>query len=298
MQKYVCMDIGGTSLKYGLADAQGNFFTKASMPTEAATKGAASVIEKAKYIVRKYQETDGISGIAVSTAGVVDPETGRILYASENIPGYTGTKLGELLAADSGLPCTVENDVNSAGLGELWLGAAQGAQDVFCLTVGTGIGGCVILHKRLLHGASYSAGEIGYMHIDKTSSLEEMASTKHLVQEVAAQKGLREDAVDGRQVFAWAREKDPIAVAAIDRMVQCLAVGISNICYVLNPELVILGGGIMAQEVYLKPRILKAFQSVTVSNVFAATRIEFARLQNDAGMIGALYNFLQRQGLL
>ena len=147
MTEYVCIDIGGTALKYGLADAAGVFSDKRTVPSELQEKGATALVEKVIGIVRDYQAGHAIQGVAISTAGIVDPEQGSIIYAMPHFPGYTGTPLARLISEAAGVFCTVENDVNCAGLGELWQGAGQGVDSLCCMTVGTGIGGCVLLQE-------------------------------------------------------------------------------------------------------------------------------------------------------
>ena len=293
MKQYVCIDIGGTSIKYGLADEQGIFTAKSSMDTEAREKGAEGIQEKILSIVDGYRELHEVDGVAVSTAGIVDPQEGRIIYAGGSFPGYTGTRLRELVERSCELPCTVENDVNCAGLGEFWLGAAQGTKSAFCITVGTGIGGCVLLDGRVWHGSGCSAGEIGYMQVGGPGTLEDLASTRHMVEEAAESHHTPVSEVDGKMVFDWARAGDADAVNAIAHMLTPLAKGICNVCYVLNPEVVVVGGGIMAQEAYLKPRLMLELQERMLPSVLEHTRLEFASLKNDAGMLGALYYFLQ-----
>ena len=293
MSRYICIDIGGTAVKYGLADEQGRLLDKSSMETKA-QEGPQALLENIREVAADYQSQQAVAGIAVSTAGIVDPEKGSILFAGDNLPGYTGTEVRAILERDCGIPCEVENDVNCAGLGELWLGAGRGAKSLVCITVGTGIGGCVILDGRLVHGAGCCAGEIGYMQIGEAGTLEQMAAVPQLIREVAVSRKLPLEAVDGRMVFQLARTGDADAVNAIEHMMIRLAKGIANICYVLNPERVILGGGIMSQREYLGPRLSFILQQHMVPAIWKSTRLEFAVLENDAGMLGALYNFLQK----
>ncbi|MFA6849790.1 MAG: ROK family protein [Selenomonadaceae bacterium] len=298
MRQYICIDIGGTSIKHGVADENGVFIDKGEMPAEALKTGGAGILVKVKKIIRDYMQktTVKFSGVAISTAGIVDPEKGEIIYATpNNIPGYTGTKVKAEIEAACGLFCTVENDVNCAGLGEVWLGAGKGAKSVCCLTVGTGIGGCVILDGHLFHGASNSAGEIGYMHIPGGGKFEDRASTTSLVKEIAARKGIPAETLDGRKIFAWAADGDRETIEAIDIIMERLAIGIANVCYVLNPEVIILGGGIMAQAKLLEPKIKTALSKQLIPSIFEKTKIVFSMLQNEAGMLGALYNFRQKQ---
>ena len=295
MKRYMCFDIGGTSVKFGVAGESGALLHKGEIPNVITQKGVDGLVESLASVMEQYQQEYRLYGIAVSTAGVVDPEKGLILYAPKYFPGYPGTALGERLEKRCGLPCTVENDVNAAALGEYWLGAGQGAKSLFCITVGTGIGGCALLDGRVLHGAACFGGEAGLQHITPGSTWEEMASTRALVRNVAKAKGFSETALDGRKIFALALDGDEEAAAAIARQMDDLATGIANICYILNPERIIVGGGIAAQEAYLYPLLDTALRDKLLPLVYEKLTLRFAALQNDAGMLGALYNFLMRQ---
>ena len=294
MKKFICIDVGGTSIKYGLSNEIGEFTHKGSMDTEALEKGGPGILEKIKTISKKYIANNDIEGICISTAGMVDPKEGKVVYALEHlIPEYTGMEIKKEVEKEFSIRCEVENDVNCAGLGETWLGAGQNAKSSICLTIGTGIGGCVILNNKLVHGFSNSAGEVGYMNING-ESFQDLASTSSLVRKVAEIKNIPQHNISGKIIFDMAKNNDKDCLNEIDNMVKSLAIGIANICYVINPEVVILGGGIMAQEEFLKPRIDKALKEILVPRVYENTKIEFAKRQNDAGMIGALYNFLSQ----
>ena len=292
---YMCFDIGGTSIKYGFADEKGNLLLKGEMPNEIQTKGVDGFIDGLVFITNANQEKYDLKGIAVSTAGVVDLDKGVILYAPQYFPGYPGTALQECLEKRCGLPCAVENDVNTAALGEYWLGAGQGAKSLFCITVGTGIGGCAILDGKVIHGSAFCAGEAGLQHISPEGTWEEMASTRALIRNVAKAKGLPETELDGKKIFAMAQNGDSNAAAAIEKQMDDLAAGIANICYILNPERIIVGGGIAAQEAYLYPKLDAALRKRLLPFVYERLTLRFAALKNDAGMIGALYNFLMKK---
>ena len=294
---YLCLDIGGTSVKYGVADETGNLLLKGEAPNVIMQKGVKGFSESLVSLAERYRQEYDLQGIAVSTAGVVDPERGVVLYAPKYFPGYPGTHLQELLEAHTGLPCTVENDVNAAALGEYWLGAGKGAKSLFCITVGTGIGGCAILDGQIIHGASCSAGEAGLQHISPEGTWEEIASTSALIRNVAKAKQVPEAELDGRKIFAMAQQGDADASAAIDKQMDDLAVGIANICYILNPERIIIGGGIAAQEKYLYPILDGALRKKLLPLVYDHLTLRFASLKNDAGIIGALCNFLLRNNL-
>lgn len=289
MKYYVCIDIGGTAIKYGLASEEGIFIAKASMSTQA-NLGGMGIVEKIKQIIKDYSAEKIISGVAISTAGVIDYTDGSIKFALA-IPNYTGTKLKAIVEQTFKIKCAVENDVNCIGLGEMWLGAGKGKSSLFCMALGTSIGGCAVLDKKVIHGASNSAGEIAYMLIPG-GNMHELVSTSRLVKDVAKAKKLSLEEVNGKKIFTWARQGDEDCKLAINNLMQHLTDGIVNIVSVLNPEMIILGGGIMAQTEYLQPIIDDLLKTKLEPSVYEQTNIAFAKLQNDAGMLGALYNLL------
>lgn len=295
MKKFICIDIGGTSIKYGILRETGIIIEKGNMDTDALKEGGQGIFEKIKYIISKYLKNYEVEGICISTAGMVDPKDGKILFALEHlIPGYTGMEIKKEVEKEFNIRCEVENDVNCAGLGEMWLGAGKGASSSVCLTIGTGIGGCIIINNELIHGFSNSAGEIGYMKING-EDFQNVASTTSLVKRVTRLKNIAEENINGKMIFDMAKNKDQDCLKEIDYMIKSLAIGIANLSYIINPEVIILGGGIMAQEQFLKPKIEEALRKELIKTIYENTRIEFAKRQNDAGMIGALYNFLNKK---
>ncbi len=297
MNLYGCFDIGGTAIKYGLVDEKGVFADRGEMATEAHAVKGSGIVEKVCRMVQAWLERGyELSGIALSSAGIIDCDKGCIVYAfPQNFPDYSGTKWKAELEKRFHIPCELENDVNCAALGELWLGAGRGKQSLFAITVGTGIGGCAVEGGRLIHGAAGSAGEIAYMRVPG-GMLQDVASVTRLIAEVAEAKGIEAQSLDGRQIFSRAVQGDMDAAAAIEHLVEHLADGIANIAAILNPQCVVLGGGIMAQSDYLRPRIEKAVKDRLPPEIWSEMEIAFAELGNDAGMLGALYNLLQRKG--
>ena len=192
------------------------------------------------------------------------------------------------------IPCEVENDVNCAALGEYWLGAAKNSHSCACLTIGTGIGGCIIIGGKVIHGFSNSAGEVGYMKING-STFQELAATSKLVEKVAKRKKINKEELNGKIIFNLAKEGDIDCIEEIDNLVDTLALGISYIVYLINPEVVVLGGGIMAQREYLEERINTALKDKLIDKVYKSVKIKFAQNQNNAGMLGALYNFKSKK---
>ncbi len=298
MMYYICIDIGGTSIKYGVLSEKGEIFIDGTVSTKV-TEKENFILSDVKKLVRNILDEYGnyeIKGICVSTAGVVNPEKGEIAYAGPTIPKYTGTKIKEELEKEFSISCEVENDVNCAGLGEYWKGAGKGSKSMVCLTIGTGIGGSVILDGKLLNGIGYTAGEIGYMDVNG-SYIQNIASSRYLVEKVQKEKEEKEgitDAITGVDIFELAKKGDEICIAGINEIISNLAVGVRNIIYLLNPEVIVIGGGITAQKEYLEEKIRKEVNDGMISDMFRKTRIELAQQGNQAGLLGALYNFLNK----
>lgn len=302
MSCFVLVDIGGTAIKHALSDAEGTIYARGQRPTEA-QQGGQSICRKVVEIVRQYRQqagAEGLAGVAIDTAGVVKPgEEGEILFAGEQtFPGYTGTRLGKTVQDATGLAVAVENDVNAAALGEYWKGAARGAASVFMATVGTNVGGALLFDGRVFHGASCSAGEIGYLRVHGQKRLfQEIASTQSLIREAAVSHNLSPAELSGEQVFAWAEAGDREAQQAIERFAANLAEGLADVCALLNPERLVLGGAVMAQEKVLRPLLEAELERLVPPSLRAATTLSFAHLGNDAGMIGALYLLRSKLGL-
>lgn len=294
MKKYVSIDIGGTAIKYSVLTEEAEFIHKGKMETEA-WKGGPCILEKTKHIVRDYRKEMEISGICISTAGMVDTEKGEIFYSAPLIPNYAGTKFKETLEQEFHIPCEVENDVNCAGLAESISGAAKGSRVSVCLTIGTGIGGCILIDGKVFHGFSNSACEVGYMHMFD-SDFQTLGATSILTQKVAEQKMEDKEQWSGYRIFEQAKKGDQTCIRAIEDMVEVLGRGIANICYVINPEVVVLGGGVMAQKEYLQSKIERSLKAHLVETLAKNTRLGFAVNQNDAGMLGAFYHFSGKQG--
>lgn len=292
MKEYVSIDIGGTAIKYSVINEDVNILIKKEIDTEAYL-GGNNIIKKVKNIIANFNNEYNICGICISTAGMVG-KNGEILYANELIPNYTGIHIKKLLEEEFDLPCEVDNDVNCAGLAEAINGAGKDAEVSVCLTVGTGIGGCIVIDKKIFHGFSNSACSVGYMNING-GIFEKVAAASVLTKNVALRKNIDVNTINGKYIFENAKLGDIICIEEIDNMIDYLTYGIANICYILNPQVVILGGGIMSQQEYLKERIDVSLKNKLIENIYKNTSVVFAENKNDAGIIGAYYNFIQKR---
>lgn len=296
MERYICVDIGGTSIKHGLIGADGEFVEKGSLDTQA-RKGAGHILERVSKVVENYLAENKISGLCISTAGIVDPLSGEIIHANANIPDYTGTGLKDYFQRRFGIPCEAENDVNCAGIAEAVSGAAADKRIALCMTIGTGVGGCLLIDKEVFHGACNCACEVGYLQLRK-GNLEPEGTAGMLAQRTAEKKGEPVGWWNGKKVLDGAGKQDKDCLEALDHLAEILGIGIANICYVVNPEVVVLGGGIMSREYeeLLCPRIRRAMDEHLIPLIAGQTELRMAAHRNEAGMLGAFYHFLRRRG--
>ena len=320
-KRFFALDIGGTKTKYALLGEKGEILSTYEKDTEA-QRGGSFILENVKGEIRRVlAELKGnppegaqadtkvdakaertaeakteplLSGICISTAGMVDEIKGEIIHAGPQIPEYKGCKWKEEIERRFSIPCEVENDVKCAGLGEYSFGSGKGTSSMLCLTIGTGIGGSFILNGEVYHGTSHSAMEIGYMQIPG-GMFQRMASTSALVKRVASRKGEPEELWNGKRIFEEVAKEDKICLEELDRLCDALSIGLSNLCYAFNPECIVLGGGIMEQKDILLPKIWGHLQEHLVPIVAENTRLLAASLGNRAGLLGAYVHFHNRQ---
>lgn len=285
--KILVFDIGGTEIKYALCDESFNLSDKKSVPTNA-YEGGKRIIERVVEIAKTF---DGVDRIGISTAGQVDSEKGMIVYATDSIPGYTGTQIKQIVESEIGVPCAVENDVNSAALGEAHFGAAKDESNFICLTYGTGIGGAIFLDGKLFKGCGCSAGEFGHFvtHANGLSCTcggcgcyEAYASSGALVRAVAKKTGRQ---LNGREIFA--EFGNPEIKAVIDEWIDEIVVGLKGLVYIFNPSLIVAGGGIM-NEKYITDEINKRLGAQLMQS-FRCVKVRKAEKGNDANLLGAAY---------
>lgn len=281
------VDIGGTSIKSGIWEA-GQIRDVREEDTNASL-GGERVMQTVLKILDRYED---FQAVGISTAGQVDVDKGTILYANENIPGYTGMKIRERIEEKFHVPTAVQNDVNSAAVGEAHYGAGKGTPDFLCLTYGTGVGGAVVMNGEVYTGSGYSAGEFGGMvthpeHRDPRTDMfsgcyERYASTTALVQRVSA---CFPELRNGREIFA--RMEVPEVREQIDQWIEEIVYGLATLVHIFNPALAVLGGGIMEQEYVIRKVQASLHEHIMPS--FRNVRVVQAGLGNKAGMLGAAW---------
>lgn len=288
----LAIDIGGTSIKSNLYAEDG---TSQDAFQERTTRidyraGTNGILEQVADLVEEYAAKHVVEGVAISSAGVIDPKKGEVTYSGYTIPGYRGTNFKEAIESRFGFCCSVENDVNCAALGEYWLGAGRGSQSLVCLTIGTGIGGSILLDGHTWYGHSYSAGEVGYIKV-QGRNWQDVASTTALCRHYGQLIG--EEKVDGKQILEAYQKGEAEALEAVGSFVAYFAEGLLPLLYLYNPECLLLGGGIMTQSALLLPKIERKMGELLEDSHFLPAKIRPAQLGNEAGRLGAVYKFLE-----
>ena len=301
MKSYMVFDIGGSEVKYAVMNGDGEFLAKGSCPAEA--EDYEAFIAHLVNAVRENRRLFPLSGIAISSPGSVDCETG-IIGGSSALPCIHGPSLKERLFHETGLPAEMENDANCAALGEVWKGAAADNKDVLFVVIGSGIGGAIVKDRRIHKGAHLHGGEFGYMVLNSAGpssapgfrTWSDLAAVGGIVRQTARIKGENRHDWNGIRLFNAAEAGDPVCREAVEQFYYYMALGLYNLQYMYDPEKIILGGAISNRD-HLISDINRRLDSMLSGIIAAKIRpdIEICRFRNDANLLGALYHFLQRQ---
>ena len=289
--KIIAFDVGGTAIKFGLVDENFNVLFSEEIPTNT-YKDTDNMVMRA--MEAKLKEYEGqYDAIGISTAGQVDFETSEINDGVGNIPNYNHTNLRSIFEPQFNVPVAVDNDVNCAAIGEAQFGAARGERDFLCLAYGTGVGGCIYINGDVYRGSKYAGGEFGHMatHKDgrpctcgRIGCYEAYAACRVFTTSVSERMG---KPMNGRQIFEPENLKNPIIIEEIDKWEDEIALGLRNLCYIFNPSLIVLGGGIMSEEMLI--RDIREKVDAQLEDNYKHVRIEKAQLGNKAGMLGAAW---------
>ncbi|MPQ43801.1 ROK family protein [Clostridium tarantellae] len=293
MNKYVVIDVGGSSIKHCLMNNEGIILEKGNIKTKG--EDINLFIESIGEIVDFYKEKNEIKGLACSFPGAVNVKTG-VIGGGSAVPCIHGPNIKELLERRCNLKVSLENDANCAGLAEGWIGVAKGISNYACIVVGTGIGGCIVVNNTILRGKHLHGGEFGYMftrdsikNTDNTWST--IASTNALVNRVSKVKNICKEKLNGEMVFKMANEGDEEIIKEIDNWYMDLARGIFNIQYIIDPEKIVIGGAISKREDFTD-KINEKLKLLKDNCATLDISVEKCKFNNDSNLIGALYNFL------
>jgi len=284
----LAIDIGGTMIKYGLVSSDGEILSTDKIETEA-EKGLENILNKIDNIFKRYKENNPV-GIAVSGTGQINGMIGKVIGGNPIIPNWIGTNLVKILEEKYNLPAVLENDVNCVALGEKWIGAGKDLSNFICLTIGTGIGGGIILNNQLFRGENFVAGEFGHILIKK-GEFEQFASTTALIRLV---KERTRKTLNGKEIFDLEKKEIVEYQEVISEWIENLTDGLSSIVYCFNPANIILGGGVIGQGEALINRIKNSLFKKIGLQFKEKLNIIQAKLGNNAGMIGASYLLLEK----
>lgn len=281
------VDVGGTTVKIGICDADGVVRARRAIVTEP-EEGADRVVDRIAAVVHALAADLGsLCACGVGIPGPLDPAR-RTLLRANHLPGWTDVAIPAMLAARLDLPVVLENDANCAAWGESRAGVGRGAQALVLFTLGTGVGGGIVLGGQLWTGASGAAGALGHLVVDpagppclcgQTGCLEQYASATA----VARRAGRR----SAEEAFEGARRGEPDAVAAVSAACDALAIAAANVVHVLQPDVVVLGGGMAAAGDALLAPVREGVRRRVRPAWLERTRVERAVLGTDAGWIGA-----------
>lgn len=280
-------DIGGTSVKYGIwSDDQ--LSEKQSFPVPDNWDEMKAELNKVKS---QFENQFNLEGVALSAPGAVNQIDRRIEGISA-IPYIHHFPIYDELEELFGLPVALENDANCAALAEVWKGAAKDNKNVLFVVIGTGIGGSVIVDKEVQHGAHLFGGEFGIMLLNEKETFSQLGTTVALARRYNERMDMTAMPVDGRTVFDLAERGDEAAAEEVKKFYRYLSMGLFNLTYAFDPEVILIGGGVSSRpdlleklnaeiEILMKELELDIFRPV----------LDVCAYKNDANLIGAVYNF-------
>ncbi len=293
MKKYISFDVGGTKVKHGIVLEDGTIVTKGSYSTTC--DDLEVFLADMVKTITAYKEAHEVEGVAISLPGFINPSTGFAERAGAII-ALDQKNLKELLEARVPFRVEIENDGNCSALAERWSGNAVGCDDFICFTIGTGIGGGIMVNGKIVHGHTFRGGEFGFMLTKADAKGKEMphtnASTTSLIRRYREYKGLEKEVkVEGEVIFSEAVENQEVDQLIHDWL-EHISYGLFNLAVTLNPQKILIGGGVSARE-GLIDQIQGKLEELEWWK-FLKVEIAPCKHRNDAGMIGAVYHFMNK----
>ncbi|MEW5801904.1 MAG: ROK family protein [bacterium] len=308
---FIGVDLGGTNMRVGVVNSGGQVFHRLSLPTRV-NLGLEEVIERIVSTVLRVvdQARDGgnqIEAVGIGSPGIIDIRTGTIV-TSPNFPEWRRVPLKQTMEKRLPYPVFLDNDANAFAYGEKWVGVGRDVQSMVCLTLGTGVGGAIILGGRLWHGADGMAGEVGHMTVQPNGlkcncgnygCLESYASASSVVRRalVASRTGTPSmiltlaggdpEKITSSLVYQAALKGDTLAMQIMKETATYLGIGIANLINLLNPEMIVVGGGLANAWDLIYPTVEDEVCHRAFLTLAQTAKIRKASLGDDAGIIGA-----------
>jgi glucokinase len=295
-------DLGGTHLRAATVDRMGRIHSRFKQNTPQGN-GAAAIVDAIVAAVHEFQQGAEISAVSLVVPGTVKVEEGAVVKAP-NLPCLDGFRLAAALSSQLDLPAIVENDANAAAVGELWQGAAVGCRTIICLTLGTGVGGGIILDGKLWRGVDGAAAEIGHMCVDpfggvactcgSRGCLEVFASATAIVRMTREASPRYPDSIlhgkegqTAEMIFEAGKAGDELALEIFRRMGVYLGIGLANLINILNPEMIVIGGGVVNAWDLFEKHMHQQVEERAFPLLAARVKIVRAKCGDDAGLLGA-----------
>ena len=297
MGRYLGIDVGGTEIKYGIFDENGNEFIEESGSAKSVRDDLDKIIDILSRIIKSAKEIDGVG---ISIPGGVDNENGVIIEGGA-IPVLAGVDLIGILNEKTGFNVAIENDANCVVLAEKWIGNGKDCSSFVCMTIGTGIGGGMFINNKIHVGKNFFAGEFGYIIIEdfedynNIPTLSFSSATEPLLKQVALAKEMKFKDINGLKVFKMIENGDEVVIEAYRKWLRKLCIGINNVGFSIDPEKFLIGGGVSGAP-RLIPDIKEELRKI---NPYTESwKIETCKHFNSSGKIGAVYNYLVRNDLV
>ncbi len=305
MRKYIIgVDVGGSSIKFGKFDLFGELLEKWQIRTDTSNKGD-KILESIAISIKEKVNEEEIKGVGF---GVPGPVSNNIVLYCVNL-GWSRTNLEKEFReflTDKNIIIKVANDANTAAAGEMYKGIAKGFNNVVMFTLGTGVGGGIVIDDKLVEGVNGVAGEWGHIHVDDTHYFECACGKKGCLETVASATGIvrlakynldkyhmrsplrRFDSFSAKKVIDYAKNGDFISERTIEESMKYLAQAMANLTLIINPEIIVIGGGISHAGQYIIEKIEKYYYDL-VEPFIAHTNFALASLGNEAGIYGCCY---------
>jgi glucokinase len=314
MEKYIIgVDVGGTNVRMGIVTPEGKVLKKVQYTTDV-SKGGFVLFERLvsnlkDLIQNNFKESNPLIGIGIGIAGPIDMKRGLIIEPP-NLPGLKGFPLRDFIKGKISFPITIENDANAFTLGENWVGAAKGCKHYCGITLGTGVGGGIVVEGEILHGAEGMAGEVGHMVINPEGPLCGCGG-RGCLEVYASGTGIRRMALEsiedgkGERILKWsggdpkkitsemifkaAQSGDLTAKKIFNEMGKCLGLGLVNLIHLFNPEKIVIGGKVSQAWDYFIASTMETVQKRAMKGLRENLQIVKTKCGDDAGMLGAAY---------
>ncbi|MGT2925859.1 ROK family glucokinase [Streptococcus cuniculipharyngis] len=311
-KKLLGIDLGGTTVKFGILSLEGEVQEKWAIETNILEEGrhiVPDIVASLKHRLELYGLTAAdFVGIGMGSPGAVD-RLNKTVTGAFNLNWAQTQQVGSVIERELGIPFAIDNDANVAALGERWVGAGDNQPDVVFMTLGTGVGGGIIAAGHLIHGVAGAGGEIGHMIVEPDSGFDCTCGNKGCLETVASATGVvrlarllaesyegdsalklaidNGDDVTSKAIFDVAQTGDYFANQVVNQVAKYLGLAAANLGNILNPDAIVIGGGVSAAGEFLRQKVEDYFVAYAFPQVKQTTKIKLAELGNDAGIIGA-----------